>query len=284
MQPFEVIGGRGDLNFAGRQKFLIAAIKKLRSFAANQAGRKGRHAGISIAGRFYLGNALILAHLVNAASRRELSHLKTVIGKPLQSALKFSSDVLQRGEMRHLVPRESWNLSMSHSGGEYGNCVATDCCGSVKAAATSDMLCFPYPCHKHLREVVEREYPDEACGILLSRRENADEVVQVIACTNADPEPGRRYSIAPEELIAAQKHAREDGLEILGFYHSHPDHPAEASPTDLAEAHWTGCVYLICSVEKGALAAISAVRLASPQKWEAVQVYFAPPESESGKI
>ena len=76
----------------------------------------------------------------------------------------------------------------------------------------------------------------------------------MIACGNADPEPERRYSIAPRELIAAQKIARQQELEILGFYHSHPDHPAEASDTDLREAHWTGCVYLICGVEKGKLA------------------------------
>jgi proteasome lid subunit RPN8/RPN11 len=41
------------------------------------------------------------------------------------------------------------------------------------------------------------------------------------------------------------------GLDIVGFYHSHPDHPARWSATDLAEAHWTGCSYVITSVEKG---------------------------------
>jgi proteasome lid subunit RPN8/RPN11 len=41
------------------------------------------------------------------------------------------------------------------------------------------------------------------------------------------------------------------GHDIVGFYHSHPDHPARWSATDLAEAHWTGCSYLITSVEKG---------------------------------
>ena len=92
-------------------------------------------------------------------------------------------------------------------------------------------------------------------------------MVRVIACGNADPEPGQRYRIAPRELIAAQKVARQEELEILGFYHSHPDHPAEASETDLREAHWTGCVYLICGVEKGKLAHIAAVRLVGPEEW-----------------
>ena len=44
---------------------------------------------------------------------------------------------------------------------------------------------------------------------------------------------------------------RERGEDIVGFYHSHPDHPARWSATDLAEAHWFGCSYLITSVEKG---------------------------------
>jgi proteasome lid subunit RPN8/RPN11 len=48
-----------------------------------------------------------------------------------------------------------------------------------------------------------------------------------------------------------QRDARDRGLEIIGFYHSHPDHPAEWSPTDLAEAHWIGCSYVITSVDGG---------------------------------
>jgi proteasome lid subunit RPN8/RPN11 len=154
------------------------------------------------------------------------------------------------------------------------------------------MLRLPYDCHRRLREDVEQAYPEEACGILLGRRgalahlltaadvghHDPDDVVRVIACGNADPEPGQRYRIAPRELIAAQKVARQEELEILGFYHSHPDQPAEASETDLREAHWTGCVYMICGVEKGKLAHIAAVRLAGPEEWAAERVQFDPPD------
>ena len=52
-------------------------------------------------------------------------------------------------------------------------------------------------------------------------------------------------------MIRAQRDARERGLEIVGFYHSHPDHPAQWSPTDLADAHWIGCSYMITTVENG---------------------------------
>ena len=63
--------------------------------------------------------------------------------------------------------------------------------------------------------------------------------------------PHNRYNIDPGELVRIQRQAREQSLDIVGFYHSHPDHPARWSSTDLAEAHWIGCSYVITSVEKG---------------------------------
>jgi len=60
-----------------------------------------------------------------------------------------------------------------------------------------------------------------------------------------------RYNIDPKELIGIQREGRERGEDIIGFYHSHPDHPAMWSSTDFAEAHWYGCSYVITSVEKG---------------------------------
>jgi proteasome lid subunit RPN8/RPN11 len=163
---------------------------------------------------------------------------------------------------------------MSHSRGGYGNWLEKQ----VGLGQDRSMLCLPYDCQRCLREDVEQAYPEEACGILLGRRGESDDfVVRVIACGNADPEPRRRYSIAAPELIRAQKMARDERLEILGFYHSHPDHAAEASAADLREAHWTGCVYLICGVEKGKLAEVAAVRLAGQEQWAAEQVRVEPP-------
>ena len=60
-----------------------------------------------------------------------------------------------------------------------------------------------------------------------------------------------RYNIDPKELVKIQREGRTRGEDIIGFYHSHPDHPAQWSKTDLAEAHWFGCSYVITSVEKG---------------------------------
>lgn len=60
-----------------------------------------------------------------------------------------------------------------------------------------------------------------------------------------------RYNISPVELIRIQRQARVASLDIIGFYHSHPDHPAQWSSTDIAEAHWLGCSYVITRVAQG---------------------------------
>jgi proteasome lid subunit RPN8/RPN11 len=104
-----------------------------------------------------------------------------------------------------------------------------------------------------MRGHCERAYPHEACGVLVGTSEgDVREVKTVIECGNERTDaPYNRYQISPVELIAAQKQAREKGWEIIGFYHSHPDFPARWSATDLAEAHWLGCSYVITSVEQG---------------------------------
>ena len=76
-------------------------------------------------------------------------------------------------------------------------------------------------------------------------------VRDVARCANARTDsPRNRYAIDPEELFRLLHAARERRLEIVGFYHSHPDHSAHWSKTDLREAYWVGCSYLITSVEK----------------------------------
>ena len=60
-----------------------------------------------------------------------------------------------------------------------------------------------------------------------------------------------RYQIAPVELVKIEREARKQGLDIAGFYHSHPDHPAQWSKTDFEEAHWLGCCTMITEVARG---------------------------------
>ncbi len=106
------------------------------------------------------------------------------------------------------------------------------------------------------------EYPHECCGILLGRRQQISRTVdQVVRCVNVSEQPERSYSLDPERLIAVQRDARDLGLEIVGFYHSHPDHPPNASQRDLEEAFWDGCSYLIVEVDQGQIAAARSFEL-----------------------
>lgn len=91
-------------------------------------------------------------------------------------------------------------------------------------------------------------FPYECCGALLGR----DGVVhEAHALPNTTGEgPRRRFLVSPDDYRAAEKRARETGLELMGFYHSHPDHPATPSQYDLDHA-WPSFSYVIVSVMSG---------------------------------
>src|SRR6202046_3724526 len=108
--------------------------------------------------------------------------------------------------------------------------------------------------YQALRRHGEETYPPECCGVLLGRVD--DDGIRIVTstarCGNTRTDsPQNRYNIDPRELVRIQREGRERDEDIVGFYHSHPDHPAQWSSTDLAEAHWFGCSYVITSVEKG---------------------------------
>ena len=126
------------------------------------------------------------------------------------------------------------------------------------------MLRLTYADYAALRAHGEETYPDECCGILLGRAEEAgcNEVRLILRAGNTRTDSAHnRYHIAPQELIRAQREGRKAGLDIVGFYHSHPDHPAQWSKTDFAEAHWLGCSYVITAIEKGKAAVTNSFRL-----------------------
>jgi proteasome lid subunit RPN8/RPN11 len=91
-------------------------------------------------------------------------------------------------------------------------------------------------------------YPDEIYGLMLG----TDRVVtEVRRARNIIVERSRdRYEIDPLDQIRIQREADAAGLDIVGYYHSHPDHPAQASRFDTERA-WAGYVYVIVSIEKG---------------------------------
>jgi len=97
----------------------------------------------------------------------------------------------------------------------------------------------------HARET----FPEECCGFLLGRpgeRKEVDEVERTRNVVETDRE--RRYVIEPREILRVDREAREVGREILGFYHSHPNHPARPSPFDESHATWPGYSYVILSI------------------------------------
>lgn len=104
-----------------------------------------------------------------------------------------------------------------------------------------------------LRRHGEETYPHECCGVLLGQLgDDVRTVTSIARCGNTRSDsPHNRYQIDPKELVRIQREGREREEDIIGFYHSHPDHPARWSQTDFAEAHWISCSYVITSVEKG---------------------------------
>ena len=118
--------------------------------------------------------------------------------------------------------------------------------------------------YEALRQHGEETYPHECCGVLLGQiREDERVVISIARAGNTRTDSAHnRYNIDPRELVRIQREGRERGEDIVGFYHSHPDHPARWSPTDLAEAHWFGCSYVITSVEKGKAAITNSFELA----------------------
>jgi len=93
-------------------------------------------------------------------------------------------------------------------------------------------------------------YPNEICGIMLGAQGDRT-VTEVRRARNIIVDRSRdRYEIDPLDHIRIQREADAAGLDIIGYYHSHPDHPARASVFDTERA-WAGYVYVIVSIENG---------------------------------
>jgi len=120
-----------------------------------------------------------------------------------------------------------------------------------------------------LREHLEAGYPNEACGALIGRVDGADhEVSEFRGMRNTiSDRPWDRYALDPLEQLRVQKDAESKGLEIIGFAHSHPDHPAVPSRFDTDHA-WSFYSYVVASVQKGTLREARSFRLSASQAFE----------------
>jgi proteasome lid subunit RPN8/RPN11 len=124
--------------------------------------------------------------------------------------------------------------------------------------------------HAEIRAHGEKTYPHECCGALLGVHGDEGWSIQaaVRSGNTRTDSAHNRYQISPVELLKIERGARAQGLDIAGFYHSHPDHPAQWSQTDLAEAHWLGCCYIITAVEQGKAALTNSFLLAGANEEE----------------
>jgi proteasome lid subunit RPN8/RPN11 len=100
------------------------------------------------------------------------------------------------------------------------------------------------------------EAPAECCGLLIGRGGEIDEAV---AAKNLAASP-TRFLLDPKDHIDAIRRARSRGLEVLGFYHSHPHSAAHPSPTDISEAAYPDSVYLIVSLDGGVVSRLFRIR------------------------
>ena len=101
----------------------------------------------------------------------------------------------------------------------------------------------------------ERDYPYECCGLLLGSfaAGGVKAISEIYPISNAREEQAKRnrFLIRPEELMRGERYAEIRGLDVVGFYHSHPDHPAVPSQYDLEHA-WPLYSYIVISVSVGA--------------------------------
>jgi len=114
-----------------------------------------------------------------------------------------------------------------------------------------------------IREHAASAYPDECCGALIgaSGSHGTTRVVEAFPLPNATDEGARRrFLVRPSDYRAAETQARNTGAELVGFYHSHPDHPARPSEYDLAHA-WPNLSYVIVAVAEGQSADVRSWRL-----------------------
>jgi cysteine synthase B len=120
-------------------------------------------------------------------------------------------------------------------------------------------LVVPHHALIAMREHAARTYPDECCGGLIGRRDG--HVIEALALDNTSSEGRRRrFLVGPADYRTAEARAAETGQSLVGFYHSHPDHPAVPSAFDLDHA-WPNLSYVIVAVRDGQPADVRSWRL-----------------------
>jgi proteasome lid subunit RPN8/RPN11 len=110
---------------------------------------------------------------------------------------------------------------------------------------------------EEIRRQGERAYPAECCGLLAGRAGEVKEVSRLVPTTNRRTDDPHRYLISPDDLRLIEADLRVSREEVLGCYHSHPDHPAAPSAFDVEQA-WPWYSYIIVRVDQGRAADLTS--------------------------
>ncbi|MGH7692073.1 MAG: Mov34/MPN/PAD-1 family protein [Candidatus Dormibacteria bacterium] len=131
----------------------------------------------------------------------------------------------------------------------------------MSVVAAGELL-FPIELYGRMSGLAETAYPFEGCGVLVGRLVGDLTLVsRVVEGRNLVQDRRHdRYELDPRDIIRAEREAREVALDVIGFYHTHPDHPARPSQFDTERA-WPGYHYVVISVEQGKVAEATAWRL-----------------------
>ena len=121
---------------------------------------------------------------------------------------------------------------------------------------------IPPPVRAELEGWIAAGYPHETCGLMIGTQDgDGVRVRRVVQAANLNTERARdRYELDPQAMMTADVAARAEGLDVVGIWHSHPDHPAKPSETDRAKA-WEGWSYVIVSVNEAGVADLRSWRL-----------------------
>jgi proteasome lid subunit RPN8/RPN11 len=125
-----------------------------------------------------------------------------------------------------------------------------------------------------IRKHGEQAYPYECCGFLLGSREGDTNLLAEVYAADNERQESRetRYLITPMQSKKADDYARSRGLGVIGYYHSHPDHPAAPSGYDVDHSCWPGESYIIVAVEKGKSAALNSFTKPDYDKFEQEEI------------
>ncbi len=186
--------------------------------------------------------------LVRRLARQEGLLLGPSSGAALAASLRVAEDADRAVIVTIFPDRGDRYLSEGFwIGGSDVNSTSTPAAGAADPA--TGRLAVPDDVFALIRDHSARAYPDECCGALIG--DESGQVVEALSLTNAmSDERRRRFLIGPDAYRTAEARATAIGQSLIGFYHSHPNHPAVPSAFDLEHA-WPNMRYLIVSVQGG---------------------------------